>query len=253
MINNLKHNFSILRLKLRKRLKKEEFYPSFLSLFINPVYITRKGLLKGISIFASKIEGDILDFGCGSKPYESLFERKKSYVGVDIKVSGHNHDDSKVDCYYNGKSLPFPDNSFDCVVCFEVLEHVFNIDDLLPEIRRVLKPKGFFLGSLPFIWEEHEIPYDFARYSSFGIKHIFNRNFFHVVDLKKSTTYVLAIAQLSIIYIINNLIPQSILGRIISPIVIFPLNITALFFNFILPKKYSLYCNIIIFCKNSKS
>ena len=47
----------------------------------------------------------MLDFGCGQKPYESLFSVEE-YVGLDIEVSGHDHTNSKVDTYYDGKNIP---------------------------------------------------------------------------------------------------------------------------------------------------
>ena len=78
-------------------------------------------------------------------------------------------------------------------MCFEVIEHVFNIDEVLTEIFRVLKPNGLFLGTLPFVCEEHEIPYDFARYSSYGIRHILSKNNLPVLEFVKSTTNVLTV------------------------------------------------------------
>ena len=185
---------------LKKRLRKEAFITSSLSIVINPVYIIRNGLYKAISNIAPNITGNVLDFGCGSKPYESLFVNANSYVGVDIEVSGHNHKDSKVDYFYDGKILPFNDAIFDAIVCFEVFEHVFNIEEVLAEIHRVLKPNGQLLISIPFAWDEHEIPYDFARYTSFGITHILNKNNFEVVKLTKTTTYILAVFQMLIAY-----------------------------------------------------
>jgi hypothetical protein len=54
----------------------------------------------------------------------------------------------------------------------EVFEHVFNLDQLLQEINGVLSSGGKPAFTCPFVWEEHEQPYDFERYSSFALKHI---------------------------------------------------------------------------------
>lgn len=231
----------------KKRLRKETFIISPLSIIINPVYIIRNGLYKSISNIAPNIRGDILDFGCGSKPYESLFVNAKSYVGVDIEVSGHNHRDSKVDYFYNGKTLPFNDASFDAIVCFEVFEHVFNIEEVLAEMHRVLKPKGQLLISIPFAWDEHEIPFDFARYTSFGITHILNRNNFEVVKLTKTTTYILAVFQMLIAYLCQYALPNGrLIGKVSQLLVIFPLNVLALLLNIMLPKRYDYFCNSVV-------
>ncbi|HSG88552.1 MAG TPA: class I SAM-dependent methyltransferase [Pseudomonadales bacterium] len=50
--------------------------------------------------------------------------------------------------------LPFPDASFDVVVCSEVLEHIFDHRGVLAEISRVLKPGGRFVTSVPRAWPE---------------------------------------------------------------------------------------------------
>lgn len=233
-----------------EKLKKEKFITTPLSIFISPVYIIRRGLYKTILHFSQNISGNVLDFGCGSKPYESIFRNADSYVGVDIEVSGHNHKDSSVDFFYDGKTLPFSDNNFDAVVCFEVLEHIFNIDEILTEIRRVMKDQGLFLISVPFAWDEHEAPYDFARYTSYGIKSVLERNMFEVIEIKKTTTYVLAVFQMFIAYLTQHVFPErGIFKRISQVVVIFPLNLIALLLNLILPKRYEYFCNTVVLAK----
>jgi SAM-dependent methyltransferase len=165
---------------LKTRILKEQFDPSFFGIFVNPFYFVRKAIYTNVKINSSEIKGVILDIGCGSKPYEKLFVTDK-YIGIDVKVSGHDHSGSQVDIYYDGLTIPFENESFDSIVCFEVIEHVFNPDILLSEAFRVLKPGGKAMFTAPFVWDEHEQPYDFARYSSFGLKYIFEKNGFTVV------------------------------------------------------------------------
>ena len=66
------------------------------------------------------------------------------------------------------------------------------------EISRVLKPGGNILITVPFIWDEHEKPNDFGRYSSFGIKYLFESNNFQILNYKKSTIGIECIIQLMI-------------------------------------------------------
>ena len=239
--------------KIKEKYKEAFFLTSALSIFISPVYIVRNGLYKSIKNQSSKIQGNILDFGCGSKPYESLFTNAKSYIGVDIEISGHCHKESKVDYFFDGKTLPFPDNYFDSVVSFEVFEHVFNIDEMVSEIRRVLKPNGQLLISIPFAWEEHEIPYDFARYTSHGIKNILEANKFESVKIIKTTTYIMAACQVFINYFSNYVLPGGkVLGRFSQLLVIFPLNLISLLLNFILPKRYEYFCNCVVLCRKQR-
>jgi SAM-dependent methyltransferase len=237
---------------LKARIRREHFLTTPLALVFNPFYIIRNGLHCAIARVAPTLKGEILDFGCGSKPYESLFTAADSYVGIDIAVSGHDHANSKVDFYYDGKTLPFPDGRFDVVVSFEVFEHVFNLPEVIAEIRRVLKPGGQVLVTVPFAWDEHEVPYDFARYTSFGIRHVFNTNGFECLQVQKTTTYVQALGQLFVAYLVQHVLPKGrILGRLAQLGVVFPLNTATLLLNALLPKRYDYFCNSVVLSRRT--
>ena len=102
-------------------------------------YILRKKLLLAINKYSGFMQGKMMDFGCGSKPYKSLFNVNE-YVGVDYQGQGHSHENEQIDVFYDGVSLPFPDNYFDSVFSTEVFEHVFNLEEMILEIKRVMKP-----------------------------------------------------------------------------------------------------------------
>ena len=80
---------------LKSRIKKEQLQPTLFGLVINLVYIDHSGLFKYMYEFARQVKGSVLDFGCGSKPYENLFINSDEYIGCDVEVSGHDHHDSK--------------------------------------------------------------------------------------------------------------------------------------------------------------
>lgn len=240
--------------RLISRLRREAFLPTPLGMVIGSKYILRDGLHKCILGFAPGVEGNVLDFGCGSKPYESVFTRATNYVGVDIEVSGHGHQNSRVDVFYDGKSLPFPDGHFDAVVSFEVFEHVFNLEEVLREIRRVLKPGGKLLVTIPFAWHEHEAPYDFARYTSYGIRHVLQNAGFEVLAVQKTTTSVLAIGQAFIAYLAEFVRPRNgVLAKVFQLVLLFPLTVLALLLNRVLPRRYEYYCNSVVFARNGSA
>ncbi len=168
---------------LRRAYRRQSFSPGPLGIFVNPFYIARRALWVAISHEAGAMHGRLLDVGCGTKPYQDLFN-VDAFVGMDID-SQSCRNRGIADCLYDGITFPFESESFDCALSNQVLEHVFNPDDFLKEIVRVLKPGGRLLLSVPFVWDEHEQPYDYARYSSFGLRALLEKNGFKVLHHKK--------------------------------------------------------------------
>lgn len=130
--------------RLKQIYKKEQFRPSLLSIFLNPFYFARKELYKKVKQNAQYINGITLDIGCGQKPYASLFH-SKTYIGLEIDTP-ENRLKKQADYFYDGHQMPFKDNSFDSIVCNEVLEHVFNPKEFLEEIHRVMKGGGTYVN-----------------------------------------------------------------------------------------------------------
>jgi SAM-dependent methyltransferase len=231
---------------LNKFYNKEMFAPSFLGIFINPFYFIRRGLYKGIVENRNYMTGRMMDFGCGRKPYKNLFNVEE-YIGVDIEVSGHSHKNENIDIYYDGKSLPFKNDEFDSIFSSEVLEHIFIPDIILNELNRVLKTGGYLLLTVPFVWDEHEIPYDFGRYSSFGIKFLLEKHSFEIIKISKSSNYIEVIFQMFNAYIFQYFLPSNkILKVLLTPFFITPINILGILFSNILPKNKGFYHNNIV-------
>src|SRR5262245_45614230 len=108
----------------------------------NPFYFIRRSLYDKIKQLAPHLHGRLLDFGCGSKPYESRFTNSNEYIGLDFESEGHSHANENIDVIYDGKRIPFDDEHFDSVFSSEVFEHIFNLEEVIPEIKRVLKKQG---------------------------------------------------------------------------------------------------------------
>jgi SAM-dependent methyltransferase len=236
-------------IKIKKIYSKELFAPKFLGIFINPLYFIRRGIYKGIFSNKNYLRGRLLDFGCGKKPYKNIINVQE-YIGLDIEKSGHDHKQEEVDIYYNGKNIPFPDNYFDSILAAEVFEHLFNLEEILKELFRVIKIDGYILVTLPFVYEEHEAPYDFARYTSFGIRHLLESTGFKVVKIEKSTNYVETVCQTWNSYVYQSILPKNMLAKtIMLPFFIAPITILGIIFSKILPENRNFYHNTIILAR----
>ena len=230
----------------KKRYNHSLFIPDWFALLFNPYFIIRRGLYQHIKQLSSALQGKLMDFGAGSKPYRQLFHVEQ-YVGVDIQESGHDHTHEDIDVFYDGKTIPFPDQSFDSVFSSEVFEHIFNLDEILNEINRVLKPGGKMLITLPFVWDEHEIPYDFARYTSFGIVHILQQKGFIILHQAKTTPYVSTLFQMWNAYVYQHLFPKHKIARILlTPLFTMPFTLLGLGLGALLPKNFNFYHNNVV-------
>jgi ubiquinone/menaquinone biosynthesis C-methylase UbiE len=85
----------------------------------------------------------------------------------------------------------FGDGGFDAVIMMEVLEHIPTPHKAIAEIRRVLKPEGKLILSVPFIFPIHDLPHDHFRFTRFGLKSLLSD--FKNVEIKEKNDYVHAI------------------------------------------------------------
>lgn len=176
---------------LRAARERQAFQPGPAGILCNPFYLSRRELAAAIEEDAQLMKGRLLDVGCGTMPYKRLFTSAEDYVGMEINGSS-----KKADVYYDGRSFPFKDAEFDSILSTQTLEHSFHPEEFVRECARTLKPGGLFLLTVPFMWNEHEAPFDFARYSSFGLKALLERNGFEILKRRKLCQGPLAIAQL---------------------------------------------------------
>lgn len=230
---------------LRGLYHRQMFYPGVIAIFINPFYFARKGLVSAISELAHGIHGDLLDIGCGTEPYRRLFN-VQSYTGLDID-SPLSRERGIADQLYDGKNFPYADCTYDSAICNQVLEHVFDPKGFLSEIYRVLKPGGQLLLSVPFVWDEHEQPYDYGRYSSFGLAFLLQQCGFSVIVHKKTASDATAIFQLINAYLFK--ISQKwpfLLNHLFTITVIAAVNVLGSIFGKLLPDNMDLFLDNVV-------
>lgn len=127
-------------------------------------------VLRGMRRVIARMADDIarpgataVDFGCGEKPYESLFvSRGLTYRGADLG------DGADIRILPDGR-LDAPNGSADVVLSFQVLEHVRDLDTYLAEARRVLADDGVMLLSTHGTWLYHPHPEDHRRWTREGL------------------------------------------------------------------------------------
>ena len=123
----------------------------------------------------------VLDAGAGSQKYASKFSRQR-YETADFEQVDKAYQPSTYVC--DLRSIPVEDNRFDAVVFTQVMEHLPEPKLVLKELNRVLKPGGKMFFSAPLYYQEHEQPYDFYRYTQFGLKYLFEQSGFQSGEMR---------------------------------------------------------------------
>jgi ubiquinone/menaquinone biosynthesis C-methylase UbiE len=143
----------------------------------------------------SYLSGNLIDIGCGTKPYkEMLSPFIERHIGVDHEATFHNK--SNVDLFGTAYDIPADDETFDTAICTAVLEHLEEPEQALRECHRLLKPGGTAIYSVPFIWHLHEEPRDFYRYTKYGLKYLFEKTGFEVLQITPLSGFWITFGQL---------------------------------------------------------
>jgi SAM-dependent methyltransferase len=124
------------------------------------------------------VKGDVLSIGSGpdsdgqGRHYRQYFVNTSSYTTSEVS------DEFDADLVLDVRSMPeIEDESYDCVFCSGVLEHVDDYQSGLNEITRILKKNGVLLVGLPFRQAIHMPPQDFWRFTEYGIKYLLQDNY----------------------------------------------------------------------------
>lgn len=146
--------------------------------------------------YASKyFSGRLIDIGCGTKPYKDLLAPYiTGHIGIDHEETLH--DKSNIDRFGTAYDLPAEGGEFDSAICTAVLEHLEEPELALKECHRVLKRGGVAIYSVPFIWHLHEEPRDFYRFSKYGLKYLFEKVGFEIIEIKALSGFWVTFGQL---------------------------------------------------------
>ena len=139
--------------------------------------------------------GRLIDIGCGTKPYKGLLALYvNEHIGVDHQDTLH--DKSNIDLFGTAYNIPAENEEFDSALCTAVLEHLEEPELALKECHRVLKRGGVAIYSVPFIWHLHEEPRDFYRFSKYGLKYLFEKVDFEIIEIKALSGFWVTFGQL---------------------------------------------------------
>lgn len=119
-----------------------------------------------------------LDAGAGDCRYKPYFSHV-NYIALDLCFVDKEY--GELNTIGDLQSLPFKNEVFDSILCTQVLEHVKDPYKILCEFNRVLKPQGRLFLTVPQNASEHEIPFDYFRFTRFGLQSLLESAGFKVI------------------------------------------------------------------------
>lgn len=144
--------------------------PAGLYMRLDPFEASIDAFVRGVAA-ETKPGQRVLDAGAGECRFKPLFAQAE-YVGIDFAQGDPSWNYSRLDAIGRLEELPFPNGCFDHVLSVVVLEHTPQPARVIEEFNRVLKPGGLVHLVVPHMWEEHQKPYDFFRFTSSGIRYL---------------------------------------------------------------------------------
>jgi len=126
------------------------------------------------------LRGTVLNAGAGLRDVRHLVDG--TLVNQDLRW-GPDDIRANIDIFSPLHVIPRQDDAFDAILCIAVLEHVENPEDVVREFRRVLRPGGHVMASVPFLQPEHKVPTDFQRYTQDGLCRLFSHVGFEIISV----------------------------------------------------------------------
>lgn len=130
----------------------------------------------------------LLDAGAGQCQYKNKFSHTE-YIAVDSAQGDKDWDYSQLNITCSLHKIPLETNSIDAIICMQVMEHIYNPAEVLAELYRVLHPGCALYISVPFSSGEHQIPYDYYRYTRYAWRHLLKQAGFKVDYIRPVNGY----------------------------------------------------------------
>ena len=124
----------------------------------------------------------VLDAGAGRAAYAPLFAHARYETADFLAVKGKQY--AQPDYVCDLAEIPVEDERFDHVLLTQVLEHLPDPPRVLAELNRVMKPGGTLWLTAPLFYAEHERPYDYFRYTRYGLRRLLKQAGFRVRELE---------------------------------------------------------------------
>jgi SAM-dependent methyltransferase len=152
-------------------LEKTPFHPQWFVLRNEQEKLAQAGL---------NARGYVLDIGAGKQEIRHYLPAYCHYFSLDYYQTATEWYHSIPQVFGDGQALPIRANSIDTVLLLDVLEHLPTPEACVKEVQRVLRPGGKFILQVPFLYPLHDAPYDYQRWTCFGLRRLAQKYRFQI-------------------------------------------------------------------------
>lgn len=172
-----------------KARRSDPFFQSIFAFMYEAGELAKPGT-KVLNIFKSDDKS-----GGREEVYKETFLKECNLVGVDLSRDTFSYEGVASEPRH---SLPFSDNTFDVVVTTKyIMEHVTEPYDVMKEIYRVLKPGGEAFIVAAHVRRQHQVPYDYYRFTEFALEYLVKKVGFSSYEIKPTDGAMYTLAMYS--------------------------------------------------------
>lgn len=193
----------------------------------HPQWLSDRFHIESKKILAELRDVTVLDIGSGNSDYKDLIHSSNCFYTLDYPETNVRYLFAP-QLYGDVRHLPIADTSLDVVLLFEVLEHVLDINQVMAELKRVLKLGGKLYISVPFIYPIHDAPNDYWRFTSYGLRGILAQNGFEMNHLVIHGNTLIAGMQmftLGQLEMCRDLLQRNLVMGVVSGMLVYPLTL----------------------------
>ena len=173
-------------------------------------------------------KGNIVEVGCGARPYRAYLSKDCNYQGIDHEIAKIDFDYEFEDvCYYEGDIFPLETDQCESVFHTDVMEHVIDCKAFLSECHRILKPGGELFFTVPFQARYHYIPHDYWRFTPSSLELLLMKAGFEDIQVKARGSDIVVAAYKVLTLFYRCLFNLNVLNLLLS-LFLFPFAIIAI-------------------------
>ncbi len=203
-------------------------------LFVNHYHVKK---FTKFAVSQLKEGSKILDAGAGECPYKDYFKAFQ-YHACDLKVGDETWNYSNINFECDLENIPIKSNTYDAVLCYNILEHVPYPSKIIAEFYRILKKNGKLFIAVPQEWKLHQEPHNYFNFTKYGLNLVlkdagfkvnFARNgegYFHYMSTRLSESTALYFQYMKNPALILILLPffviHALIFSVFFPIILFP-------------------------------